>query len=101
MEVPGGRPHVPVATLLEHPVELVEMPVGLLTLHGGGEVCERERVVEARRVRVRLPDLEVGLAVQVRRLHEGDALRFTEAKYGRDLLVDLDNRKTWNVYTGS
>lgn len=75
--LPQPIAHLLVTALLQHPVELVEMSVGLLALHRGREVGERNRVIEPGRVRVRLPDLEVRLAVQVRRLDERHALRFT------------------------
>lgn len=63
--------------LLEHPVELVEMPVRWLALHGGAEAGQSGGVVEPRRLSTRLPDLQVRLPVQVGGLDERYALRFT------------------------
>lgn len=50
------------------------MSVGRLALHGGAEVRQGGGGVQAGRVGLRLPDLQVGLSVQVAGLYEGYAL---------------------------
>lgn len=63
--------------LLKHAVKLVELSVGRFAGEGGAVVGQQRYVMQARGVRVRLPDFQVRLPVQVRRLDKRYTLRFT------------------------
>lgn len=67
-------------SFLQHPIELVQVSVGRLALDGGVEVGQQPRGVQLGRLGAGLPDLQVRLPVQVRRLDERYALRFTGDK---------------------